>query len=274
MDEERPEGGPDRIGVPAGFWDRVRSAAHRLLLLDYDGTLAPFRVDRSSARPLPGVVDVLRRIRESGAARLVIVSGRPVAEVLALTGLDGVAVIGGHGFEVRDESGRWTRHALSPEEAGGLDASEEAARRAGFGDRLERKAASVALHTRGLAPAEARRMEETVRALWTGTPAGDRIECRSFDGGIELRVRGRNKGVAVGELLESMPAGTLAVYVGDDETDEDAFRALKGRGFGFKVGAADAPTAAEGRLADCAAVRAFLERWAETVSPEGGREDR
>ncbi len=264
---------PSQEGIPADFWDRVRGATHRLLMLDYDGTLAPFRIDRSEARPLPGVVEVLRRIRQSGATRLAIVSGRPAAEVLELTALEGVAVVGGHGYEVRDDSGRWTRHPLTPEEAKDLNRLYEAARRAGYGGRLEKKAASVAVHTRGLAGVEARRVEDAVGALWTEGNAGARFEVRPFDGGLELRPRGRHKGVAAAELLAAMPPETLAVYVGDDETDEDAFRALEGRGFGFKIGPADAPTAAQGRLTDSGAVLAFLERWLEvTCSAGGGRE--
>ncbi|MFQ5912990.1 MAG: trehalose-phosphatase [Nitrospinota bacterium] len=267
----RSKRAPPGEGVPEDFWDRVKDAAHRLLMLDYDGTLAPFRVDRSRAGPLPGVADVLRRIRESDSTRLAVVSGRPVSEVLELLALEGVAMIGSHGYEVRDESGRLTKHPLTAEEANQLTSSHEAARRAGWGERLEKKAASVALHTRGLAPAEARGAEEAVRTLWTERNSGGRFELRPFNGGLELRARGRHKGIAVRALLRTMPSGTLAVYVGDDETDEDAFRVLKGRGFGFRVGPAESPTAAQGRLADCQAVLAFLEQWERAATAPGGR---
>jgi trehalose-phosphatase len=235
-------------------------------MLDYDGTLAPFQVDRSKALPLAGVTEVLRRIQKQGATRLVIVSGRPVSEVLELTGLDGVMVVGGHGYETRDESGQWVRHALPQEDVHRLDALQDVACRAGYGERLERKAAGLALHTRGLPHSEAREVEKAVDALWKEQGAESRFEFRSFNGGLELRAHGRHKGMAVAELLAAAPPETLAVYLGDDETDEDAFRALKGQGVGFKVGPFDVPTAAEGRLIDCETVFEFLKMWEDRVS--------
>jgi trehalose-6-phosphatase len=63
------------------------------------------------------------------------------------------------------------------------------------------------------------------------------------------------------ELIEQVPVGTLTVYIGDDETDEDAFRVLGDRGVGIKVGPSVDGTAAGMSLADCAAVRSFLQTW-------------
>jgi trehalose-6-phosphatase len=73
------------------------------------------------------------------------------------------------------------------------------------------------------------------------------------------------------ELLNMQPESCAAVYVGDDETDEDAFAALQGRGIGIKVGDASWPTAARGFLADCRAVVGFLRTWVSLLvnSKEG-----
>jgi trehalose 6-phosphate phosphatase len=87
------------------------------------------------------------------------------------------------------------------------------------------------------------------------------MEFRPFNGGLELRAAGSTKGTAIEELLALAPAGSLPVYIGDDDTDEDAFAVLEGRGIGIKVGPLDAVTRASGRLPDCEAVRQLLLDW-------------
>ena len=52
-----------------------------LLLLDYDGTLAPFRVDRFKARPWTGVREAIGRIQRQGRTRMVVITGRPAKEI-------------------------------------------------------------------------------------------------------------------------------------------------------------------------------------------------
>jgi trehalose-6-phosphatase len=63
-------------------------AATPLLLLDYDGTLAPFRLDRFLARPWAGVREVLTRIERQERTRLVVITGRPAHEIAPLLGID------------------------------------------------------------------------------------------------------------------------------------------------------------------------------------------
>src|SRR5262245_45753311 len=86
--------------VEAEFFARLSLAPRRLLLLDYDGTLAPFRVDRGAAVPHPGIVELLRSISDAPRSRVVILSGRRATEVRELLG-DGVAleIWGAHGAE-------------------------------------------------------------------------------------------------------------------------------------------------------------------------------
>ena len=66
---------------------------------------------------------------------------------------------------------------------------------------------------------------------------------------------------ALAMLLARQPGDTLAVYIGDDETDEDAFAFLQGRGLGIRVGRLPATTAAAGTLPDCQAVVELLCTW-------------
>ena len=80
----------------AGFAGKVTP----LLLLDYDGTLAPFRVDRFLARPWAGVRELLTRIQQQGRTRMAIISGRSAHEIRPLLGIDPPFEVWGlHGAE-------------------------------------------------------------------------------------------------------------------------------------------------------------------------------
>ena len=76
------------------FWELFKQNRPRFLGLDYDGTLAPFHVDPLQARPLPGVVDLVRRLAADAQTRVAIISGRPVVEVMSLLGNPPVTIIG------------------------------------------------------------------------------------------------------------------------------------------------------------------------------------
>ncbi|MDA8305349.1 MAG: hypothetical protein M0Z81_00730 [Deltaproteobacteria bacterium] len=81
--------------------------------------------------------------------------------------------------------------------------------------------------------------------------------------------QGWNKGSAVLRLLARSDAD-LPVYIGDDTTDEDVFSVLAGRGIGIRVGRPEAPpTAADGFLPDCDAVRELLKTWLLIDSSKG-----
>ncbi len=254
-------------GVP-DFWEQIRRAPHVSLFLDYDGTLAPFHVDRMHAVPLPGTADALKRIVDDGLADVAMVSGRPVSEVLALLGDIGVVIVGSHGYEVHRPDGVEHVIEINPEQASILDAAYEEALRLFDPERVERKAASVAAHFRGLNPLRVGEIEERLERRWRSAASIELVEFRPFNGGLELRAAGRTKGTAIEEMLAQAPANTLPVYVGDDDTDEDAFAVLAGKGIGIKVGPRDAVTKAAGRLDDCAAVRQLLIDWPKVRSAE------
>jgi trehalose-phosphatase len=250
-------------GVPA-FWDQLERSAHTILLLDYDGTLAPFHEERMQARPLPGIVEAIERLGKVGNTTIALVSGRPVAEVRELTGLSSVIIAGTHGFELYSPVSGTAAIDIEPAVAQTLErVHAEAARLVGAA-RAERKIATVALHVRGLDERDARDAMLAFRDVASTASAAD-FEVRDFNGGVELRARHRDKGVAVREILAALPSADLVVYVGDDDTDEDAFRALRDiDGVGIRVGAPDLSTSAQGRLESCDDVLSLLTDWIAT----------
>jgi trehalose 6-phosphate phosphatase len=259
--DQRHEPRPVEVLGVDDFWSRVDAADHIVLMLDYDGTLAPFHVDRMQAVPLPNVLDALQRISVTDHTTVVLVSGRPVGELLILLGDHGLTIAGSHGYEWYTGTSGLVEMPVTPEQAAILDGAFAFAVSIFDPDRVERKVASVAVHFRGLDVQAYRDIETALMRDWQSRSSTTRTEVRPFNGGLELRAIGRSKGVVVHEVLSEFPAGTMGIYIGDDNTDEDAFAALPADGIGVKVGPSDVETHATGRLPDCGAVERLLIEW-------------
>lgn len=245
-----------------GFWETIAGAPAVSLLLDYDGTLAPFHIDRLQAVPVAGAVDALREMRQETDTIVALVSGRPVAELLQLMPDPGVTIIGTHGYEVRTPDGVISTAAIGDDQSEMLDRAYLDARRFIGAGRTERKVATVAAHFRGLDRLDARQKQQEILARWLEYADRSIVEVRQFNGGIEMRALGRHKGTAVAEYLDTCPEGTLPVYIGDDDTDEDAFRTVKSRnGYAIRVGRLSRDTEATGSLDACEDVVSFLRAW-------------
>ena len=242
---------------------RAVASGSSLLALDYDGTLAPFRVDRSEARLPSELRALIEALVDCPRTRVVIVSGRPIDELAALVDLEpGPELFGAHGWERRLPDGSRSDHELPRAVATLLEAEWRSLRAELPEERLERKPASLALHVRGLDSAEAEALEARLEGRWSALATEHRLELRLFNGGLELRHPSRSKGDVMRELLEQQPPGAIAAYLGDDETDEDAFRALAGRGLAVLVAAQPRETAAE-HVIPYAGVAPLLEAWLE-----------
>ena len=253
-----------KLGVPPQLWRDAREARHRLLMLDYDGTLAPFHRDRSKALPLPGTVECLRTIAASNATTVAVVSGRPIVDLEKLLGPLPITWIGEHGWEFKIPGGDIVHEPVPGAARDALDRAAAASAAGGFRDRLERKRTALVLHTRRLELSDAVRLESQCGTLWEfGESAG--LLCRRIDGGLELRVQGHDKGTAVQRLLSASQPRALPVYLGDDDTDEDAFGAVQPAGYGIRVGPTMRPSRACARLASWEEVPEFLDHWLQLV---------
>ena len=252
------------IDIPRDFWKRLLSAPHRLLMTDYDGTLAPIRMRPEEATPLPEILTVLGRIAATGSTTVAIVSGRPLASLTAMVGACPFRLVGEHGWEWRAAGGAVRRHPLPGISEEALAQATRLATARGWLERLEWKRTGVVLHTRGLPEQQARYMERTCAALWEGLLGGTGLRLVPIHGGIELRAVGHDKGTAAMQLIAESPAQTFPVYLGDDTTDEDAFVVVSSRGLAVRVGSDERPTAAVGRLESPESVKTFLGEWAAT----------
>lgn len=253
------------------FFERAARAPARVLMLDYDGTLAPFQVRPERAVPYPGVEELLDQIMDAAASRVVIVSGRPVGELAPLLNLNRRPELwGGHGWERLSPDGRGAR--IVPDESARrqLREGERIARGlAREGGRVETKPASVALHWRGASALAAAKMRDAVPQAWEPLAAEGDVELLQFDGGVELRARGRSKQHAVETVLREAADNGAVAYLGDDLTDEDAFRAVKPRGLAVLVRVELRDTAADLWIRPPRELLAFLRSWRDAC---GGRQ--
>jgi trehalose-phosphatase len=232
-----------------------------LLMLDYDGTLAPFREDRMQALPRPGVAERLDRLSTMPSVHLALVTGRSARELASLLPTQhSVEIWGSHGREHLTADGMYTSANLAPAQQAALDQLEKALDEAGLGAQVERKPASLAAHWRGLPPAVAQKVEQVAQDAYRAAGARAGLQLLVFDGGIEVRSDSIHKGHAALHMLTRFPTATAA-YLGDDTTDEDAFAVLRGRGLTLLVRAEPRPSQATYWLQPPQDLLAFLDAW-------------
>ena len=214
-------------GGQAGLDAIAADPAHALIATDFDGTLAPIVADPADAVAVPGTVVVLARLAES-VGTVAIITGRPAAEAVALSGLGevpGLIVLGHYGGE-RWEAGELTSDAAPDGVARvrqalpGVLATAEAP----AGTRIEDKGTALAVHTRQTAEPEAAlaRLREPLAAL--AADAGLALEPGRFV--LELRPPGVDKGAAL-RALTAERAARAVLFCGDDLGDLAAFAAVR-----------------------------------------------
>jgi len=236
----------------------ARDQLSLLLFLDYDGTLVSIQTDPEKVRMPP-----LRRRTLSKLARhfpTAVVSGRSLKDIQSQLGLPGIAYAGNHGLEVRQGRTLW----LHPEAKKTVPALKKTLREAECrlkhipGVRVDDKGLSASVHFRRARTDDVPEIRRILRELVPPSPG--RLMLTRGKKVFEIRpALDWDKGQAVLCLLKRLDPGDAAtpVYIGDDRTDEDAFRALSGRGITVRIGD-NRPTAARYRLPDVDAVWRFL----------------
>jgi trehalose 6-phosphate phosphatase len=228
------------------FFSALSAAPSRVLLLDYDGTVAPFCVDRNRAFPYATVPDLLDSIMSTCTTRVVLVSGRTAEEIPPLLGLNPAPEIWGvHGLERRCRDGHYDRAYLREEALQALTQAQCELEVAGLAGLVETKLGSVALHWRTLNQQETAEARTTAYCILAPLACRANLLLQEFEGGLELRVRGASKGHVVRTILSETDDEAPIAYLGDDVTDEDAFRSLGDRGLTVLVRPQYRPTAAQ-----------------------------
>lgn len=236
-----------------------------ILLLDFDGTLAEFSADPAAPRLTPARWDCLERISRQPDVTVGIVSGRRLDDLRKRTRLpDRVYHAGLHGLEIEIE-GRRTGHPDLYAAAQRVEGLANALSRLAFdypGALIEDKGASVAVHTRGVPPGKRDAVfakADIIAVPWIAERLVRRLE---GDAVVEYlpNIAG-HKGDATQWIADDVEARTgrptWVAYLGDDITDEDAFRAITS---GISVLVGLRPTSATHKLDGITDVDQFL-RW-------------
>ena len=258
----------DSAAPPAGVTAIVgalqeRAPAHLLLMFDFDGTLVDL-----APTPLAAVLPSERRgLLAALLARpdvtLAIVSGRRLADVRARVGIgDGPYYAGTHGMEIEGGGASFVHDGLRQGEPVIARLRERATEAVGglAGVVVEDKGYSFVLHTRQAAPPGRAEAVRRVAAIARPDEVAGTIRLQPGAEMLEVLPNVRwNKGDAVRWIARRVTAPhrpVLAMYAGDDVTDEDAFGALPPGGLGVVVGSR--PSMASFRLANPDAVEALL----------------
>ncbi len=238
----------------------IRRAQHILLLLDFDGTLAPLR-DRPEDVQLGNATrQVLRRLVSHRRMTVVVVSGRRRADLRERIGMRGVRYFGLHGWEDREGMSlpchsQWLLLSARLWLAESLRLP---------GIRLENKKMSLTMHFRTASASAVRELRNRIRDMVEilGPEGLHVIEGSKVVELFPPEIRG--KGAAVQDIASRFRRAALPIYVGDDASDESAFAALP-VGITIRVGRARG-TAARYTLRNPNEVRSFLERLETKLS--------
>ncbi|MDY6876502.1 MAG: trehalose-phosphatase [Chloroflexota bacterium] len=251
--------------TPEQINERLAQAERLWLLLDYDGTLADFAPTPEHVNPDPEIIDLLARLTRHPRIRVAVISGRRLNHVETLVPVSGILLAGTYGIELRLLEGERinrveynaVRPVLDAIKPRWLDLIRE---RRGFF--LEDKGWALALHARLADDAEAEEVLDTARHMATEV-ASSRQLFRLLGGHkfLEVGPRLAHKGQTVDYLLNRYGwSGSLSLYVGDDDKDEEAFGVMKARGgIAILVAAEPRKTRADCRLESPQAVCHWLE---------------
>ena len=251
--------------------DRIRSrlaeGSRLCCCLDFDGTLAPIVDDPDAATPTAANEAAVAALAADPAVTTAIVSGRALADVRQR--IDGPGTYAGnHGLELA-RNGTVAVHPVARKRAARIDAvcsTLESVLGSVPGCRIANKRLTGTVHVRSVPPAARPIVSRHTRAV-VDRFGGDDLEISSGKRILEIGPSIQwGKGNAVELIAADMPPGTVPIYVGDDVTDESAFRAVEPEGIGIRVGGDD-PSAASCRLSSPSEVADLLE-WFGTTGVE------
>jgi trehalose-phosphatase len=236
------------------------------IFLDYDGTLTPIVSHPEKALLSDSMRQTIREL--SARAPVAVLSGRDLDDVRQRVNVDTIIYGGSHGFDIAGPGG--LRKEVAAEFLSNLDLAEKELEKALagiLGARVERKRFSIAAHYRNAKESELPKLERAVSEV-----AAQHPELRTIAGKKVYELQPNidwDKGRALMWLLKSLrfdQQEVFPIYVGDDLTDENAFRALQQRGVGILVSEQVRPTAASYSLKDPSEVERFLRELVATLT--------
>ena len=250
----------------------IRTAAHILLLSDYDGTLTPIVSRPEYAILTPEVRDKLHALAEKPSFSVGIISGRPLSELKTMVGIPGIYYAGNHGFEIEGPGLKFVSPVATAAQAQIQELVQQLSARLDRieGIIIEDKGLGLSIHYRLVKEDEENLVAEIFHRVTA--PLLDEGEIRVTSGKKVWEVRPPidwHKGKAVETIRQEIQAARKlaqlsTIYLGDDTTDEDAFRIIqRPQGWSIFVGVENPSSTAEYSLNSTSEVLTFLSRLLE-----------
>ncbi len=223
-------GFPKHVSEEIDLLSRALGGAFRVFLFaDYGGTLVP-NGPNSDHRPTPELVKRLEQLSQVESFSIFVLSGRTIEELDGLLGLQDIGLIGQGGFEIRKPGGR-TVHPVDAGAVGGLLSHLELEAYGCLsshpGVRLVNKGFAIAIEHGACDCEESRTATHCFADLVRSLDRHNQLELLYRSDAVEARMAGWRKGDAVTHVLKDADVeDTLAIYMGDDVTDEEAFEAI------------------------------------------------
>jgi trehalose 6-phosphate synthase/phosphatase len=215
---------------------QYQSSQRRLLLLDYDGTLAPFTKIPSQAKPTDEMIDTLRKLTGDKRNEVVVISGRDQKTLDSWLGLLPLSLVAEHGSSIKLKGGEWEKQFnIQPGWKDRIRPIMQLFASRCAGSLVEEKENTLVWHYRNASPElgfiRSRELMNTISQLINNT------SLQVMDGSrvLEVRHSGVDKGTTAMKLLNKF-AADFVLCIGDDVTDEDMFSILKKKGFTIKIG--------------------------------------
>jgi trehalose 6-phosphate synthase/phosphatase len=231
-------------------------AEKKCILLDYDGTLAPYQKIPNLAIPSDELLHLLTQLSNDEANEIVIISGRDSDTLQNWLGHLPLSLVAEHGASIKYKGEDWQQQvSVSPEWKEQIRPLLELFVTRCVGSFIEEKKNTLAWHYRNTHPdlgfIRSRELRNSLLQLTTNTPL------QVVDGNkvLEVRLVGVDKGATAQKILNHFAPGFI-LCIGDDTTDEDMFRVLRDKGYTIKIGRGN--TAAEYTIMSQGEVTAFL----------------
>jgi trehalose 6-phosphate phosphatase len=240
-----------------------------VLFLDYDGTLTPIVKRPEDALISDPMKNVLKKC--AGKFKVAVVSGRDMDDLKSKVLVDDLIYAGSHGFRISGPGGLYKEHEKADEILPRLGMIEEKLSRIfpeiDKGVQIDRKRYAVAVHYRNADEKNVPQIKQKVDDVLNEFSDFKKGEGKKI---IEIKPDvDWHKGKAVLWIMQKLGVDDhkkfVPIYIGDDITDEDAFRSIAGFGAGILVGSHGEKTAANYQLEDVPAVQSFLGQLADLV---------
>lgn len=237
------------------------NAGKRCILLDYDGTLAPYQKLPSLAVPSNELIELLKHLSDESSNEIVVISGRDVDTLEKWLGKLPLNMIAEHGACVKYKGGEWKEQMpINTEWKDQVRPMMQLFVDRCAGSFIEEKKSTLAWHYRNtnseLGFMRSRELRNSLLQLTANTPL------QIVDGNkvLEVRMVGVDKGAAATNMISALKPDFI-LGIGDDATDEDMFKALRDKAYTVKIGRAN--TSAQYTILSQREVLPFLKRFVQ-----------